>query len=195
MNEPSKPWYRQLPAKAGAVVVFMVAVTTLAGNLMELNNKRRQPEPAVTTPAPGVDPAAPATPPLPAPAGPVKLRLVLDRIVSEHDGSPGTTDWRFTLEAEGEPLLAFQQDDLDDTGGRNVASLRDVDAILRLAAGRDARITVKGWRASRFRLPGTEPDAKGQGMLTPAGVIAPIRVSAKEARGGAFLFYLSVDPG
>ena len=38
---PQLPWYRQLPAKAAAVVVFLVALTTLAGNLLELRQKQR----------------------------------------------------------------------------------------------------------------------------------------------------------
>ena len=44
MNQPRDPrqptpWHRQLPAKAAAVVVFLVALTTLAGNLLELRQK------------------------------------------------------------------------------------------------------------------------------------------------------------
>lgn len=189
-DERSKPWYQQLPAKLGAVVVFLVAVTTLAGNVMELNDKRSQPAaPAVATPPP---------PPVAKPAavvddGPRKLRIAVDRIAVEHDGSPGTTDWRFTVEADGEPLLSFQQDDLDDTGGRNVARLRDVDATLRLDAPRAARLSIKGWRGSRFRLPGTDPDATGEGTLAAAGGIAPIRIAALEPDAGAFVFYLSAD--
>lgn len=193
MNEErKKPWYLQLPAKIGAVVVFMVAVTTLVGNLMELDQKRRAtaatPTPAAVAPVATAQDAQPA-----AAAGPLKLRVGLDRIAVEHDGSPGTTDWRFTVEADGQPLFAFQQDDLDDTGGRNVAVPRDVATTLRLEPGNGAKLTVKGWRGSRFRLPGTEPDATGTGMLTPTGGIAPIRVAAGEAGAGTFVFYLSAD--
>lgn len=191
-DERKKPWYLQLPAKIGAVVVFMVAVTTLLGNLMELDQKRRATT-AMPTMAPSAPPASAQDAQPAAPAGPMKLRLGLDRIAVEHDGSPGTTDWRFTVEADGQPLFAFQQDDLDDTGGRNVAVPRDVAATLRLEPGQGAKLTVKGWRGSRFRLPGAEPDATGTGMLAPAGGIAPIRVAADEAGAGAFVFYLSAD--
>ena len=40
-DAPEKPWYAQLPAKLAAIVVFLVALTTLAGNIFELVDKRR----------------------------------------------------------------------------------------------------------------------------------------------------------
>lgn len=187
-----KPWYLQLPAKLGAVVVFLVAVTTLIGNVLDLNQKRHAPEtdaparPSVQAPvaAPAVAAAAPAS---------RRVELAVDRIAVEQDGSPGTTDWRFTIEAAGEPLLAFRQDDLDDTAGRDIAMPRDVGARLRLDGAQSVPIVIRGWRGSRFRLPGSEPDAEGQGVLAPSGVVAPIRVAAGDARRGAFVFYLSTD--
>ena len=198
MTDPDrKPWYQQLPAKLAAATVFLVAVTTLVGNVMELDDKRRQR--AATAPdrqaLPG-DPAPSAVKPAVAapPAAPRKLRVAVERIAVEHDGSPGTTDWRFTVQADGEPLLAFQQDDLDDTGGRNVAAPGDVAAALRLAPDARARLLVEGWRGSRLRLPGSEPDVRGEGTLSGAGGTAAIRVAAPDPRAGAFTFYLSADP-
>lgn len=205
MTDPDrKPWYQQLPAKLAAGVVFLVALTTLVGNVMELDDKRRRiaahEAEAGTNPAAKPAAAAPATtapaaiPPPAPPAGPSKQRVAVERIVVQHDGSPGTTDWRFTVEADGEPLFSFGQDDLDDTGGRNVAAPRDASGVLRLEAGHGAIIVVKGWRGSRLRLPGGEPDATGQGMLTPSGRIAPVRVAAADAGGGEFTFHFSADP-
>lgn len=180
-----KPWYQQLPARLAAVVVFLVALTTLVGNLMELaGNRRRTPE-TERAPAPQA-----ATTRETAPV-PDTLRLQLDRIAVEHDGSPGTTDWRFTVQVDGEPLFAFQQDGMDDTGGRNVSVPESADATLRLAAGRRARITVHGWRGSRFRLPGGAPDATGDGVLDAAGATASVRVAAREPGAGTFVFYFS----
>lgn len=203
MTEPDakKPWYLQLPAKLGAGVVFLVELTTLAGNLMELDEKRRrhdapaapaQPAPDAARDAPQAQ-AAPPTAPA-APSGPQRLDLVVERIVVQHDGSAGTTDWRFTVEADGEPLFAFSQDDLDDTGGRNVAAPRDASGVLRIDAGRSATLVVKGWRASRLRLPGGEPDATGQGVVSASGRVAPVRVAAADAKGGEFTFHFSADP-
>lgn len=185
MNDRDKPWYQQLPARLAAVVVFLVALTTLVGNLMELAGKRRETaelESPPAVPASAARGAAPVSD---------RLRLQLDRIAVEHDGSPGTTDWRFTVQVDGEPLFAFQQDGLDDTGGRNVSVPESADAVLRLAPGRRARITVQGWRGSRFRLPGGAPDATGDGVLDGAGTTVSIRVVAGEPDAGAFVFYFS----
>lgn len=192
-----KAWFQQLPTKLAAGVVFLVALTTLLGNLLELREKGRDVLPEVA-PAPsasaGPTSAGAASAPAPSavPTGPVRLRVALDRIAVQDDGSPGTTDWRFTVEADGQPLFAFEQDDLDDSGGRNVVRPKDVDAPLRLAPGRQASLTVKGWRLSRLRLQG-QPDAVGEGVLPVDGAEAAIKVAAPEASGGAFVFYFSAD--
>ena len=111
----------------------------------------------------------------------------------QHDGSPGTTDWRFVVEADGEALFAFRQDDLDDTVDRNVAIPRDASASLRVAPGARVAIAVKGWRGSRFRMPGGAADVQGQAALTGAGGIAPMRVAGAREQQGAFTFYLSAE--
>lgn len=198
-DEPKKPWYLQLPAKLTAGVVFLVALTTLVGNLLELDEKRRgREQPAATSAPTSAPPAAPADQAQreiarPEPAAPRRLRIGVDRIAVQHDGSPGTTDWRFVVEADGEALFAFRQDDLDDTIDRNVAVPRDAAASLRVAPEARVRLTVKGWRGSRFRMPGGEPDVTGEGALTGAGGIAPIRVAGSAEQGGAFTFYLSAE--
>ena len=208
-REERKPWFQQLPAKLAGGVVFLVALTTLLGNLLELREKGRDVLPEVApTPASSAsagpetassetassETAGTATSPAPSaiPTGPVRLRVALDRIAVQDDGSPGTTDWRFTVEADGQPLLAFEQDDLDDTGGRNVVRPKDADARLRLTPGRPARLAVKGWRLSRLRLQG-QPDAVGEGVLPVDGAEVAIRVAAPGASGGAFVFYFSAD--
>lgn len=191
-REPRKAWYQQLPAKLAAIVVFLVAVTTLLGNLLELREKGRDVLPAATAPVPASPQATAATAP-PAPAGPVRLQVALDRIAVQDDGSPGTTDWRFVVEADGQPLFAFEQDDMDDTGGRNVVRPKDADAVLRIAPGQASRLAVKGWRLSRLRVQG-EPDASGTGAVRAEGGELRIRVAAAESSGGVFVFYFSTDP-
>lgn len=189
-----KPWYQKLPAKLGAGVVFLVALTTLIGNVLELVDKRRAAASAAAVPAPAhetetvqvdADDAKPTAP------GIVSVELQLDRIVVRHDGTVGTTDWRFAVEGDGEPLFVFSQDDLDDTGGRNVALPKDARTRLRLADGAKLNIVVKGWRGSRFRLPNSTPDAVGEGSLAGDGAAAQIVVAAAEPGDGEFVFRFS----
>lgn len=184
------PWFRQLPAKAAAVVVFLVALTTLAGNLLELRQKQQEAD----TPAG----AAPQTP-VPPPSAPVETQaqdatatLRVERIVVEHDGSPGTTDWRFAVLADGEPLFAFNQGDLDDGDGRNVASPRDAQGVLHFRGGRDVRIEVRGWRESRLRMAG-EADARGEAAFGPGTTAQAVRVVAADPEAGAFVFHFGSE--
>lgn len=181
------PWYRQLPAKAAAVVVFLVGVTTLAGNLIELRQKQRE---ADAVPAAASSQAA--VTPVQAPQA-TTATLNVERIVVEHDGSPGTTDWRFAVLADGEPLFAFAQDDLDDGDGRNVAVPREARGVLHFRAGSDVRIEVRGWRESRLRLVDGAADATGEGRVGPGTATQAIRVAAQDAAAGAFVFHFGVE--
>jgi hypothetical protein len=183
------PWYRQLPAKAAAVVVFLVGVTTLAGNLIELQQKRRD---AAEVPA-TAPPQTPAPPTSTAQPQDTTATLNVERIVVEHDGSPGTTDWRFAVLADGEPLFAFGQDDLDDGDGRNVAVPRDASGLLHFRAGSEVRIEVRGWRESRLRLVAGAPDATGEGQVGPGTAMQAVRVAAKDPAAGAFVFHFGVE--
>lgn len=190
-DDPKRPWYTQLPAKMAAVVVFLVAITTLIGNVMELVDKRRADS---APPAAAIDRTATEAeaPSAPEPASRSdKLRLQLDRIIVQADGSVRTTDWRFSVEADGEPLFVVQQDGMDDTVGRNVVLPDDAATVMRLAEGRRAVLTIKGWRGSRLRIPGTEPDVSGQGVIAAAGAVAPLRVSGGSVDEGSFVFYFS----
>ena len=118
------------------------------------------------------------------------MLLRLDRIIVRHDGSPGTTDWRFTVEVDDEPLFAFQQEELDEQGGRNVAMPDDAEGELRIASGRQAKVVVKGWRGSWLKF-GADPDASGEGWLSPGGNLGVIRVQAADSAGGDFAFHFS----
>ena len=188
---PPQPWYRQLPAKSAAVVVFLVALTTLAGNVLELRQQQRQAEAQPTD----VVPQTPAPPP---PATPTRAQdasadLRVERIVVERDGSPGTTDWRFAVLADGEPLFAFGQDDLDDGDGRNVAVPREAQGVLHFRGGRDVRIEVRGWRESRLRPQPGAPDARGDAVVGPGTVAQAVRVAAADPAAGAFVFHFGSE--
>lgn len=190
-EQKPRPWYAHLPAKLAAIVVFLVALTTLVGNLLELVDKRAAPVAVPVAPEPSPQTGAPSQAQTARKDGPVELRI--DRIVVEHDGSPGTTDWRFSIEVEGEPMLAFQQDALDDTEGRNVAVPGEPPVRASLGERGNARVVVKAWRGSWFKF-GSAPDATGEGWLTATGGIGTIRVAAEDATAGAFVFHFSTTP-
>lgn len=180
-----KPALQHVPAILTGSAALIAALTTVYVNVR--GNKDEAPRQApVAAPV-----AAPETPATPATNAPARMRLSLDRIAVEHDGSPGTTDWRFTVEADGEPLFAFQQDELDDQGGRNVAKPEDAAGALRLA-GKPVHIAVKGWRGSWFK-GGSAPDASGEGVLMPSGNLQPLRVQAQKPEAGTFVFYFSAS--
>jgi len=190
-NKPTggKPIAHVVPAILTGAAALIAALTTVYVNV---RGERQPPPPAVATTS--------ATPAARQPAAPVarKLQLQVDRIAVQHDGSPGTTDWRFTVEADGEPLFVFSQDDLDDSGGRNVAVPGDAAGNLALAPGARVRITVQGWRGSRLRLVQGAPDVRGEGVFAAAGAMAPLQVRADVPGDGAFVFYFSaaaVDGG
>ena len=181
-----KPALQHVPAILTGSAALIAALTTVYVNVRGNKDESPQQAPVAASVAAAETPATPTTP---ASNTPERVRLALDRIAVEHDGSPGTTDWRFTVEADGEPLFAFQQDGLDDQGGRNVANPADAAGALRLA-GKPVHIVVKGWRGSWFKS-GSAPDASGEGMLMPSGNIQPLRVQAHKPEAGAFVFYFS----
>ena len=187
-NKPTggKPIAHVVPAILTGAAALIAALTTVYVNV-----RGDHPPPPQSAAATTV-----ATPAARQPVAPVvqaarKLQLQVDRIAVQHDGSPGTTDWRFTVEADGEPLFVFSQDDLDDSGGRNVAVPERAAGNLELAPGARVRITVQGWRGSRLRLVQGAPDVRGEGVLAAAGALAPLQVQAGEPGDGAFVFYFS----
>lgn len=192
-----RSWLRAMPAKVAALVVFLVAVTTLLGNLMELDGKRKrlaaEELAAAAMPAaapPAVVTPAPATQAMPAVR---KLQLQLDRIAVEHNGGMGRPDWRFVIEADGQPLASFQQDDVDDSTGRNLLTVHDVQALMRLRSDKPVAVAIKGWRLRKLRGLAAQPDVIGDGTLQADGTIDPVRVQGERPQSGAFVFYLSAD--
>lgn len=182
-DNDKKPLLHVLPALFTGVAALIASLTAVYVNL---RNDRDAPPTVAASPAVADAPArAPAT----AAAQPLRLRL--DRIAVRHDGSVGTTDWRFAVEVDGQPLFVFRQDDLDDTGGRNVALPKDAGGEVELAPGQAAKVAVKAWRGSRLRLVEGEPDAHGEGTLRGAGAMAPLQVAAAQPAKGAFVLYFT----
>jgi hypothetical protein len=179
-NKPtSKPIVHVVPAILTGAAALIAALTTVYVNVR--GDKASHSQQATPTVASAPRTAAPAA---------VTLRLRVDRIAVQHDGSIGTTDWRFAVTADGQPLFVFAQDALDETGGRNVALPTDAAGDIQVANGKPVKISIDGWRGSRLRLTQGEPDVQGGGMLSVAGSSA-IKVQAEKPEAGAFVFYFS----
>jgi hypothetical protein len=178
-----KPIVHVVPAILTGAAALVAALTTVYVNVRGDRQPQSQPvAAALATRQVATAPVAQAA---------RKLQLQVDRIAVQHDGSPGTTDWRFTVEADGQPLFVFSQDDLDDSGGRNVAVPEAAAGKLVLAPGARVQISVQGWRGSRLRLVQGAPDVHGEGVLVAAGAMPPLQVGADEPGDGAFVFYFS----
>lgn len=180
-NKPAggKPIVHVVPAILTGAAALIAALTTVYINVR--GDKSSQPTPS----------AAAAASPRRTPPAAITLRLKVDRIAVQHDGSIGTTDWRFSVSADGQPLFVFAQDALDETGGRNVALPTDAAGEIQGGRAKPVRISIEGWRGSRLRLAQGEPDVRGEGVLPVAGASASIKVQAEKPEAGTFVFYFS----
>jgi hypothetical protein len=188
-DNEKKPVINFVPAILTGTAALIAALTTVYVNLR--NDLKDDPAPPTVATV-----AAPAEPEATKPAGPKTVHLQLQRIAVQQDGAVGNADWRFAIEADGQPLFAFQQDAMTSEGGRNIvvaANDRDANAELDLAPGKPIAITVKGWRGGWFKK-ADEPLVMGEGWLTSTGALSPIKVIAQDEKDGAFTFYLSASP-
>lgn len=187
-DKEKKPWVGTMPGILTGSAALLAALTTVYVNVRDDVRGESAPVAQAVPQAPAVHAA---------PVGPQKLQLALQRIAVRHDGEMGAADWRFAVEADGQPLFAFEQDALNDEGGRNVVvadDLKKAQASLELAQGQRIALTVKAWRSGWFTSSAT-PIATGEGTLSAAGTLAPIVVKAANEKKGAFTFYFSATPG
>ncbi len=189
-DNEKKPVITHLPAILTGSAALLAALTTVYVNIRnDLKDEPATP-PAVTTPS-TVAPATPAEP-----AEPQQLRLQLQRVAVQQDGAVGTADWRFAVEADGQPLFSFEQESMTSEGGRNILVLgedRDVNATLQLQPGKRIPVTIKGWRGGWLKK-SEEPLVSGEGWLSAAGALTPIAVKAEDPKKGAFTFYFTAIP-
>jgi hypothetical protein len=195
-KEAKKHIVATVPAILTGTAALIAALTTTYVSLRD--GKPQMPEKAQITAVaqPVENPSKTAVPAIVPPAVvPTERPVVLqvERIAVHSDGTAGTTDWRFAVEVDDEPRFTFEQTRLTDEGGRNIAMPEDATTTLRLAVGKPAKITVKGWRYSALHAATAVPDAQGEGQLGADGKPEPIQVSAAEPDKGAFTFYFSAD--
>ena len=188
-DNEKKPVINHLPAILTGSAALLAALTTVYINV------RNDLKGDAPTPAAVVAEAKPAGTKSEQPALPQQLRLQLQRVAVQQDGAVGTADWRFAIEADGQPLFVFEQDSLTSEGGRNIVVVgedRDAHATLELIPGKRIPVTIKGWRSGWFKK--SDPVVLGEGALAGSGPLAPIVVKAADEGKGAFTFYFSATP-
>lgn len=183
-SDPSEKKSRlsHLPGILGGSAALIAALTTVYVNVRK-DERAPAPivSPAAATPAKPdiVEPAAP-----PAPAGPVRRVLQLQRLRVENDGSLGTTDWTFEISAAGEPQYSLTFKSLNDREGQNLTPPPPgarVSAEIETAPGAPVEVSVKGWK--RSLMPGaTAPDIVGTG--SPAAGASTFSVHAVSDQDG-----------
>ena len=188
-DNEKKPVITHLPAILTGSAALLAALTTVYINIRnDLKGDAATP-PAVVAEAKPVE-AKPQQP-----AQPQQLRLQLQRVAVQQDGAVGTADWRFAIEADGQPLFAFEQESMTSEGGRNIVVIsedRNAHAMLELMPGKRIPVTIKGWRSGWFKK--SDPVVLGEGVLAGQGPLAPIVVKATDGGKGAFTFYFSAAP-
>lgn len=187
-DNDKKPVITHLPAILTGSAALLAALTTVYVNVRnDLKGETTTP-PAIVAPVTKPVETRPEAPPAPQ-----DLRLQLKRVAVQQDGAMGSADWRFAIEADGQPLFAFEQDSMTSEGGRNIVVVgedRDASAMLQLQPGQRIPVTVRGWRGGWLKK-SEAPLVSGEGWLSAAGTLAPIAVKAQDDRKGAFTFYFS----
>ena len=183
-----KPVINLLPAIMTGAAALLAALTTVYVNV---RNDLRDDAPPTATVA-----VAPVVTPEPAkPTAARKLHLQLQRVAVQEDGAVGNADWRFAIEADGQPLFAFEQEAMTSAGGRNIVVVtedRAASAGLELKPGKPIAITVKGWRGGWLKKT-DEPRVVGEAWLQSSGAMPPLVVKAQEEKQGAFTFYFTAS--
>jgi hypothetical protein len=144
-------------------------------------------QPAVASPAP----AAQAT----APTAPRTLRLRLDKVQVDDDGSVGSTDWTFQVSVDGEPSFSVPMPSLSDKPGENLARPaegQDASAEIGMPAGKGVAVAVNGWK--KGFLGGARGEVSGEGWLTPEFTKTAITLKGEKEKGPRFVVYFSAVP-
>jgi len=123
-------------------------------------------------------------------SGRVPLRLRVDQIRVEDDGSSGATGWVFDIFVDRQlvkRLPNFEYDDRLATRVLTFSGTRSISADVELPAGRYWMVEVRGKRSFGNDV------ADGAVALTGVGSSAEIQVRHKNPKEGAFVFKVSVD--
>ena len=195
-NEPPKnSRLSHVPAILATGAAFVAAVSTLYVNLRGSAPSEGAGQ-AAPPPVTMISPAA-APSPAPADAAPkAKLLLVaLDRVLVENDGSAGSTDWTFEVNADGEPRFTLDLPGLTDKPGKNLVrppeSAQASAEVLFLPA-KQVEISVKGWK--RGFLVGSGAEISGSAKVNWNFDKVAVHVASDKAKGPAFTLYFALAP-
>jgi hypothetical protein len=187
-----KPWMAHLPGILAGSAALVAALTTIYVNV-----RNAAPDSAKITSVPvQTNPVATATSTsAPASIKTSKVALRLERIRVDNDGSLGTTDWTFEIDADGTPLYSLPVKSLDDREGRNLRMMpanSTASGLFDVSNARAVAVSVKGWKHGLLSGAGA-PDVTGQGWM--ASGVDTVTVAAKSAQAGraAFVFYFSAS--
>lgn len=188
-QQQRKPWHAYLPAILAGAAAFLAAASTFYVNVRsDLRRAEPTTQPAaVVTAAPAIASAAAAT------AANRVVQLQLLRIEVLDDGSYGSTDWRFRVEADGRELFAMPAREFNDKAGANVvvpSADDDARARVELLPGEQMLVKVIG---NHGGLRGGE-QVQGNATLTAGGLSGPVRVTADKGAAGSFVFHFSAAP-
>jgi len=189
-QKPSRLAY--LPAILAGSAALVAAISTLYVNLRA--DGVAVPASSAQVAA-GVVPQAdaPQSPTAPAvPTGPRTLRLRLDRVQVEDDGSVGDTDWSFQVFADEQPLFTVPMPALSDKPGENLARPAEAEqatADVEIPRDRQVSIVAKGWK--KRLLPGAPAEVSGEAWLTLGLNKTVVRLSTGKPKGPAFTLYFS----
>jgi len=124
---------------------------------------------------------------------PQTVRLSLDRIHVDWDGSAGPTGWIFDVFADGKPVVQLPSTKYDDGGAARrgkdyvAAGSHWPEATFPTVKGHTVQIDVKGHRSFGF---GGEV-AEGSATLTADGAVTVNVTNANDRKKGSFVFYFT----
>jgi hypothetical protein len=186
-NEPKPSRTAYVPGILMGSAALIAALSTLYVNL------RNEPAPVAAVEAPA--PVEPATPDPTAPVAPQVVRVRLDRVQVDDDGSVGSTDWTFQASIDGEPKFSLAMPSLSDKPGENLARPaegQEASVDVELAGARSVALSVNGWK--KGLLGGGRGEVSGSTWLTSGVTKATITLASDKPKGPHFVLYFSVAP-
>jgi hypothetical protein len=186
-NEPRNSRTAHVPGILMGTAALIAALSTLYVNL------RDKPEPAAAVVAPA--PVVTATPDPTVPAEPQVVRVRLDRVQVDDDGSVGSTDWTFQASIDGEPKFSLAMPSLSDQPGENLARPaegQEASVDVELVGAQSVALSVNGWK--KGFLGGARGEVSGSTWLTSHVTKATVTLASDKPKGPRFVLYFSVAP-